>query len=256
MTFLCQTYGGKVIHDFVFELLQAETYAIWRGETFGIIFHEGTDFTDLRPRPDELTPVGSVEFVSEFLRAFHPKAEEALRPLNVPERLFPFAGRRITDIRNRDDFLRFRDGIPGFQIMRPDLYRKSNDKIKNDLNGLVSYPYDATDFRSSQVSEVIDIVSEWRAFVFRGEIRDLRNYSGDFTVFPDPERIRAMTDAYGDKAPVAYTLDVAVTAGGETVVIECHRFFSCGLYGFSDHKLIPYMLSQEWFEMRNTRNKI
>lgn len=256
MTFLCQTYGGKVIHDFVFELLQAETYAIWRGETFGIIFHEGTDFSGLKENPAELTPVGSVEFVSAFLRTFHPEAESALKPLNVPEELFPFAGRRITDIWNRDDFLRFKDRIPGFQVTLPDLYRKSNDKIKSDLNGLVSYPYDATDFRGSQVSETIVILSEWRAFVFRGRIRDLRNYSGDFMVFPDTERIRAMADAYGDKAPVAYTLDVAVTAGGETVVIECHKFFSCGLYGFSDHKLIPYMLSQEWFEIKNTRNKI
>lgn len=251
--FLCQTMGGRTVHDLVREVEDSQAYSEWAGDPFGIAYREGTDFNGLKENPKVLTPIGSVEFVSAFLRTFHPEAESALKPLNVPEELFPFAGRRIANIWNRDDFLMFRDGIPGFQVTRPDLYRKSNDKIKSDLNGPVIYPYDSTDFRGFQVSETIDILSEWRAFVFRGRIRDLRNYSGDFMVFPDPERIRAMADAYGAKAPVAYTLDVAVTGKGETVIIECHRFFSCGLYGFSDHRLIPPMLSQTWFEMKNTR---
>jgi hypothetical protein len=47
--------------------------------------------------------------------------------------------------------------------------------------------------------------------------------------------------------PIAYTLDVGIkTETKETVIIEMHDFFSCGLYGFNDPFRYPYMLSQ-WF---------
>jgi len=54
-----------------------------------------------------------------------------------------------------------------------------------------------------------------------------------------------MIKAY-TKAPVAHTLDVAIS-GGETVIIEVHDFFSCGLYGFADHKILPFMFAR-WFQ--------
>ena len=63
-----------------------------------------------------------------------------------------------------------------------------------------------------------------------------------------------MVKVYDAAAPVAYTLDVAVTPEGKTVVIECHRFFSCGLYGFSDIAKYPKMLSQAWFQMKTMKN--
>lgn len=37
-------------------------------------------------------------------------------------------------------------------------------------------------------------------------------------------------------------------------VVECHRFFSCGLYGFNDPAVLPYMFSQAWFEIKNINN--
>lgn len=46
-------------------------------------------------------------------------------------------------------------------------------------------------------------------------------------------------------APVAYTLDVGIS-NSKTLIIEVHDFFSCGFYGFSEHKIIPFMFSR-WF---------
>lgn len=43
------------------------------------------------------------------------------------------------------------------------------------------------------------------------------------------------------EAPEAYTIDVGVTSDGNTVLIEVHDFFSCGLYGFDDAKNLPNM---------------
>ena len=58
-----------------------------------------------------------------------------------------------------------------------------------------------------------------------------------------------MIETYKPEAPVAYTLDIGVEKYRGTFIIECHRFFSCGLYGFSDHRRYPKMLSQEWAEI-------
>ena len=54
-----------------------------------------------------------------------------------------------------------------------------------------------------------------------------------------------MIDSYKSQ-PVAFTLDVAVDGDDNTVVIEVHDFFSCGLYGFSEYKILPFMFSN-WF---------
>ena len=101
-----------------------------------------------------------------------------------------------------------------------------------------------------QVSSIIhpEILSEWRVFVYKNKPQQVCFYSGDPLVFPDSKIISTMIDSYSDESPVAYTLDVYVNNKG-TFVLECHRFFSCGLYGFSDYRILPYMFSQGWFEM-------
>lgn len=44
--------------------------------------------------------------------------------------------------------------------------------------------------------------------------------------------------------PPAFTLDVAITPNNETVIIEIHDFFSCGLYSFAEHKILPFMFTR------------
>ena len=83
-----------------------------------------------------------------------------------------------------------------------------------------------------------------RCFVYQNKLVGLQNYSGDFTKFPNVDIINKMIDTY-KSSPVAYTLDVAIDKNN-TVVIEVHDFFSCGLYGFNDHRILPYMFSK-WF---------
>jgi hypothetical protein len=45
-------------------------------------------------------------------------------------------------------------------------------------------------------------------------------------------------------APIAYTLDVGVNDKDGTFIIEIHTFFSCGLYGFVNHAILPNMFYQ------------
>lgn len=267
MHFLVQKIDNRIVHDFAFTLIQAKEYYDWLGEKMSIRFMDtpmSCPMVAAIPNPDHYIPVGSVEFVSAYLKQFYPDAVRALWPLNVPEPLFPFAGRRIANVWNKKDFNNFRELFPettwGFSKEIP-IYVKSLDTIKDKHNGPVDYSpykYEPKDFRGCQISEIIDIDSEWRVFVFHNEIQYIANYAGEPTLFPDPKAITKMIETYSKEAPVAYTLDVGVTIDKETrkkktVVVECHRFFSCGLYGFSDLRKYPVMLSQAWNEIKRAR---
>ena len=245
MKFLIQKIGNDIVHDFSFELIQSKKYWDWLGKN-EISIRYTNEVIPERIAYDNYIPIGSVEFVSEYLRRFYPMSERMLYPLNVPDMLIPFAGRRVKDIHTIKDLYCFHDSEY--------VFRKNNYKIKDDRNGLYLMKDSGLhNLIGFQVSDRIDIESEWRVFVFHDEIQHISNYSGDPLLMPDVTRIRNMVDAYKDESPVAYTLDVGINNNGNTIIIECHRFFSCGLYGFSDYSKIPYMFSQTWFQMKKNK---
>lgn len=225
MKFLIQTIDGKVRHDFSFTLLESIEYQNWLrgGKSFKAYF------TDIPTRPDDLIPIGSVEFVSKCLNDYY-----GLNPLpkNVPEELFPFANRHIFNGTEKD--------LKGHGKS----FVKSNDEIKKFTEILNDDSYILSK-GNYQISELIEIDSEWRAFVYEGKLVGLQNYSGKFDVFPNVDKIRAMINAYKSQ-PITFTLDVAIS-NNDTVVIEVHDFFSCGLYGFADYQILPFMFSR-WFQ--------
>lgn len=246
MKFLVQRINRQVVHDFAFHLVKAKEFFDWRKEKMTIRFSEGK-FDAVR-NPDQYVPVGSVDFVSEYLRRFYPEAVRALAPLNVPECLFPFAGREIINVRNREDVAKMPKGMKFLKHMK---------RIKYFDNGIADVERDTAMFVGFQVSQVVDIDSEWRVFVFKNEVQYVANYAGNPYLFPEMDVVFDMVEAFKDEAPVAYTLDVGLSVGRhgdmKTFVVECHRFFSCGLYGFQDYSVLPYMFSQEWFEMKNLK---
>lgn len=150
-----------------------------------------------------------------------------MKPLNIPEEL------------QKSEYLKRAYNIK--QTTFPKVFIKSKDKIKG-YTGIV--PTDSIPEGNYIISEIIDIDSEWRTFVYNGDMVGLQNYSGDFTVFPNVHTIKDMINDY-KSAPKAYTLDVGVNKNG-TFIIECHDFFSCGMYGFADYKVIPAMYIATW----------
>ncbi len=242
MRFLVQTINGHIVHDFAFVLTMAKPYIDWaRHDKMTVRYADASKITEKAAKAlGRFIPVGSVDFVTLFVETFHPEARWALRPLNVPEELFPFAGRKIVNVKSIQDL---------DQFTTSNLYLKSMDRIKDLGNGPILPDTDAAYFLGRQVSEVVEIVSEWRVLVSLGEIRHLANYAGDCTAFPRVDTVREMIRTYDQTAPRVYTLDVGVKPDGETFVIECHRFFSCGLYGYNDYGALPYLLSQAWAEI-------
>jgi hypothetical protein len=254
MRFLIQKIDKEIRHDFSFTLLESIRYYKWlQGDDADMQVkyinckaNDGVWF--FKQFHQHYVPVGSVEFVTSWFKRFY---DHEPKPINVPEELFKHPSFEFTQRRM------FNGNFMDIEDLTGEWFVKSNDKIKGiaglyDLTG-DEIPVCAGNY---QFSERIEIESEWRVFVYQEKLVGLQNYAGDFTRFPNVEVINEMIKAY-KSAPVAYTLDVGVgdeiyheTFGfhlwNKTFVIEVHDFFSCGLYGFGDHKIYPYMLYR-WF---------
>ena len=222
MKFLIQTINNKVVHDFSFTLIKSCEYQNWLNNPIKY------RLTNEKIYPNYI-PIGSVEFVLNYISTYY---NIEIKPKNVPEELMDtyFTNRNIINGTEKD--------IIGEKFV------KSNDKIKLFTEICTSAPVG-----NYQISDIINIDSEWRCFVYNGKLVGLQNYSGDFTKFPNVEKILKMILSYTKCSP-AYTLDVGV-CGDNTVIIEVHDFFSCGLYGFADYRILPFMFSRTFKSLVN-----
>ena len=216
MKFLIQKIDGKVKHDFSFTLIESCEYNNWLRNSNEM----KCLFSNKNLKPDCI-PIGSVEFVTKYLKKYY---KITPKPINIPTDLLgeKWTGRTVINGTEKD-------------IIK-NSFVKSNDKIKSFTEICKTAPKG-----NYQISDLIDIDSEWRAFVFKKELVGLQNYSGEFDIFPDVDKINKMVKAYITQPP-AYTLDVGI-CDKQTIVIEVHDFFSCGLYGFAEHKILPFMFS-------------
>ena len=95
-----------------------------------------------------------------------------------------------------------------------------------------------------QVSEIKEILSEYRVYVIGGKIDSICHYNGRPDLFPDMGLIEKANRTYMAKPdyPGSLTIDVMVTKEG-TSLIEFHPFVSCGLYStlWGDNLLGAYI---------------
>jgi len=225
--FLIQSKNGKVIHDFAFELIKSIEFHEWYYKPNVDLKYTLTEGL-LKPH---CIPIGSLDFVQDYLNQFY---DIKLKPINVPEQLMmpKFSQREIW----------FSTGINEYS----GVFIKSMEKYKH-ITGYGEHLGIVPKDHKYQVSNIIEIDSEWRAFVDKGKLVGLQNYAGEFTIFPNVKQIEKMIKAYTE-APISYTLDVGINAAG-TFVIEVHPMVSVGLYGFSNHNLIPYMFIRAFREI-------
>jgi hypothetical protein len=229
MKFLIQSndFGHNVLHDFSWTLVQACDFLKWKGEQ---IEYELSSNVTL---DSNVIPIGSVEFVSYHLsQVFNVQC----KPINVPEKLnsFFFCKRNVFN-GYKTDIKQFPVFVKSMDLLKDNTYILENSSEIKELEDEHCY----------QISSVIDIISEWRCFVFKGKLVGLQNYSGDFTVFPDVDMIKKIISTWNYECP-AYTIDIGINENNETLVIECHDFYSCGLYGFENKNILPYMFSQTY----------
>lgn len=230
-TFLIQTINGRIRHDFSFALLEAIDYQNWYYD------EKRFDYIAAKtPNKENCIPVGTVEFVLSYLQKYY--GIETVKPINIPSELMKpeFLKRKVQIIETDKT---------AFPLTHKPLFIKDNTKIK----GFCDVVRDPSQLKGEfLVSELIDIDSEWRAFVYQHQLVGIQNYAGEFTLFPDIPLIEKMVQSYRHSPP-AYTLDVGIHPKKGTFVIEVHNFFSCGLYGFNDSRILPQMFIRSFQSM-------
>ena len=187
-------------------------------------------------------PVGSCEFVQKVATQLE---IELPRPLNVPDSLKPYIGRKTWEVKRFDldsfpCFVKPLDELKkftGFVAKSQDDFSKFySDKIESDWNGML--------FCSEPI--IGEILSEWRCYVHDGKVKNCSNYLGDPLRFPDKNEIEYLISNYKD-APIGYSLDVAVTEKG-TKLIECNDAWALGYYG-GDFVNYFRIVKERWLEI-------
>lgn len=241
-------------HDFSYALIEAIKYNNWFNNEKIYDYILDYELPNLNMylsenrklySKDNYIPIGSVEYVSNYINRFNNKIN--IKPINIP-----------TELGNDNDnghnfYLRRNVSFNSFpeHCRTKNIFVKDNSKIKGIAELIPVDKYDEFIKKNKLteyiVSEEKEINSEWRAFVFNGKLLDVKNYSGEFYCYPDVDMIQWAVSDYKN-CPPAYTMDFGVDNNGDTFLIECHNFFSCGLYGFADYKNLPQMFikSYKW----------
>ncbi|PDZ93952.1 hypothetical protein CON36_36435 [Bacillus cereus] len=232
--FLIQTIDNRVEHDFSFHLIKAIEYNSWfyNEKVYEYVLSEQVGVYK------DFIPVGSLEFVFQYIEQHHHRDKKSIRPINIPHELC------IDEFLNRNVYVANKNNISlsGEKFIKSNSEYKSFTDVVTDVNVIPDGEY--------LVSDVIDIESEWRAFICQKELVGLKHYAGDFKLFPNTSLIEKMIHSY-TKSPNSYTLDVGINKDG-CFVIEVHPFVSCGLYGFADYKRLPLMFTQGYnYMLRN-----
>lgn len=200
-------------------------------------------------------PIGSIQFVQKFFKEYH---NYELKPINIPYDLFtPYFLNRRCSLWSKDELL---------SIFSGDKFIKSQTRFKDicDFYTYEEFLKDKNLFNDDFyiVSDKIDIKSEFRVFVHRNKIQDVKQYAGDWIYPLQRDHITWILKAIEafKYAPIAYTLDLCLIndkTHNELIpaILEVHDFFSVGLYGFENEK-IPYMFSQWYYEkVKNIKNE-
>ena len=223
------------------------------------------NISDVPPGMDNLV----VSFIEETETHMINSGVTIPTPLNVPEVLEGYAAPR--KILTMAEFKKETE-LP--------IFIKPNAKLKQFPCGVISkessrqsFFTDVPDETEVMITDVLDIKSEWRGFVHNNKLVGLKHYGdGGFTEFPNDSIIRGAIGLFGaykngdeietynrtdtskkrkiitTKAPIAYSIDFAVTSSGATKLIECNDFWSIGNYGL-DPTLYTTMLIDRWREI-------
>jgi hypothetical protein len=236
-----QRKDGEILDESCFSAWQA-----FRAKGYEVAFFEGHEMSSGRLALTRTTlVVGSV-----------PKFEAALRqigvripaPLNIPSRLAPYAGRRVWPDTLGNIRRQLRQGASTPFFIKPRAGTKTFDGHVIVIPEMLTFTCHLPDDLELEVSEYVCFVSEWRCFVHRGQIIGVRHYNGDWARYPSAEVIRASVQAYEGEAPVAYAIDIGVTANEQTLLVEVNDAYSLGSYGL---RAMPYatMLEDRWLEL-------
>lgn len=236
--FLLELAGDKWLSDIAAVFPESCRQANWLA---GEKLYECSTILPLR-RAKCIVPVGSIQFINWYL---HQQGMGALQAMNIPPELnyAPFLGRHIFQNVRKAELPKLETQY-GSLLVKPGLHPKRFPLTRTQYRDEI--PDDEPLFVSQELKE--PILAEWRIFIMRGRIIAARPYFLEQWICPDRTIVLEMASALQSRSAVA--LDVAALANGRTVVIECHPFIACGLYGFEGPDMLK-MAKAAWMEELN-----
>lgn len=190
------------------------------------------DLKDMRDilRSDEAMPVGSVEFVHEFMDVAGLQRPE---PMSYPEKLRRFTQRHIvqTTVSQVQGFCFVKPVatklFDGF-IYEPMANEATMDEhTRENYNVFVRLPPDEPVW----VSEIVEIASEFRFYIHGRRIVGSARYDQSDMSYPwtpDLPTVKAMVYTLDLDHP--YCLDVGISKRGETFLVEANDAYAIGYY--------------------------
>jgi hypothetical protein len=92
------------------------------------------------------------------------------------------------------------------------------------------------------------IKSEFRCYIHRNKVVDIRNYSGDLFCSPNEDYLNSVIEENRLSFPISYTIDIGVLENEENVVIEYNDMWAIGNYGMPND-LYLRLLRDRYFEI-------
>ena len=229
MKFLLQTMYGKINDVEVFNARDL----IQNSRTLNSYLL--MDYTELKKTNNDYSdwiPIGTLEYVRAWLKKY--KGIEEMKPIEVPEilREEKYLGRSY-------DIVSFEDlELKGYKFIK-DIDKLKQFSFTGDLGNLDKNDESIFISQNYLISNVVDIMSEYRVFVSDMSIKAIQFYDGDCTVFPNVSLLREMVGKYYlvQDRPKSYTMDIAVLKNGRTIILEVHPVVSVGTYGYSSSEL-------------------
>ncbi len=230
---------GIPINDMAFQVIESIRYTNWYNPKECIKYILST-IQDL----NKITfielgiPVGSLEFVAKVMELSGYKKD--INHIIVPDRL------RTPLFLQREISFGDKNQIQRILQTTDEVFVKEAIKIKGCTGIITNRTINQLEEGTLYfISSIIDIKSEWRVFVYKDQIMDIRLYSGDWYDQFDADFIRLAVSSYTNSPP-AYTLDIAKLSNGKSAVIEAHNFIACGLYGFENHRVLRQMIARSY----------
>lgn len=215
-------------------------------------------------------PIGTIDFVGAWLSIF--KNVKNMNPIEIPPIL------RKDEFLKRDYAIVTSDKLPksGKYFIKDVSKLKSFSSLSYDdirylpLDEMLKSPMEIKDLRENklntalyldnthlyQVSEKVNILSEYRVYIIDGEIQAISNYNGNPCILPDISLIQKANLLYSTQPnyPKSYTMDIMVNERG-TSIIEIHPFTSIGLYNslWGNNLLYAYRDGIDYYVNHNTK---
>ncbi len=171
-------------------------------------------------------------------------------PDDYPECLRPWLHRRMWKSVVRDVVAKLQEGESPLFFAKPfDKHKRFRGHVFeswDDLRALGG----ASDGAAVVCSEVVVWKSEYRVYVVRGRIADVRHYAGDPACAIDQKEVRDAISCFeaSGEAPGGYGIDFGVLSGGQTALVEVNDGYSLGCYGLDDG-LYTELIVTRWMEL-------